>query len=255
MLSDRYPLLEKSVFIITYGRSGSTLVQNMLSTLPGALIRGENEGLLAPLVRAWEIARHSEQGTRMRVRGRATTPADPWFGYEEVTPERLGQALALTFAETVLRPAPDTRITGFKEIRWHREAELFVPMLEFLCQHFPEARFLFNLRGHEAVMRSGWWSTMKPELVRRELEQAEALYAGYAREHPDRCLTLRYEDYVRDPEAWRPVFEFLGEPFDAARAAEVLARRLTHLQSHTARPRRAAPGGGDQGGGGAQPRA
>ena len=80
----------KSVFIVTYGRSGSTLVQNMLNALPGACIRGENENLLAPFARAWDMLRHSERGAKLRDAGHATGPATPWYRFEEVTPDRFG---------------------------------------------------------------------------------------------------------------------------------------------------------------------
>src|SRR6056297_391020 len=65
MLCDVFSAVEKSVFVVTYGRSGSTLVQNLLNGLPGACVRGENENLLAPLVRAWDIVRHSKQRAEM----------------------------------------------------------------------------------------------------------------------------------------------------------------------------------------------
>src|SRR5688572_1085508 len=32
------------LFIVTYGRSGSTLLQGVLNSIPGYLIRGENDG-------------------------------------------------------------------------------------------------------------------------------------------------------------------------------------------------------------------
>ena len=234
MLKDRYPRLEKTVFIVTYGRSGSTLLQSLLNGLPGALIRGENENLLAPLARAWDILRHSEQGARMREKiaekGRPSARTDPWFGYEDVTADAMGAALTQAFVDIVLRPAPDTRIAGFKEIRWHRDPAAFPVMLDLLRRHFPQAHFLFNLRDHAAVAQSGWWATMKPDLVRRELERAEALYAAYARRHTKHCLTLRYDELVGDIDAWRPLFAFLDEPFDADLVSATLSRRLTHLQ-------------------------
>ena len=71
---------------------------------------------------------------------------------------------------------------------------------------------------------------MKPEVVQRQLQQAEALYAAYAGRNPDACLTLRYENYVTGPDAWRPLFAFLDEPFDADLVRAVLARKLTHLK-------------------------
>ncbi len=230
-MQDRFPNLEKTVFIVTYGRSGSTLVQNLLNALPGACIRGENENLLAPLARGWDMLRHSEQVARMQAEAKATGPANPWFGFEEVTPARFGTAMAQSFTETVLRPSPETRIAGFKEIRWHNDPLLFPVMLDFLRAFFPHAHILFNLRDHASVCRSGWWKTMNPARVTRILAEAEALYADYAARNPGATLSLRYEEYVQGPAAWQPLFTYLGEPFDAALVETVLARKLTHLQS------------------------
>lgn len=44
-----------SVLIITYGRSGSTLLQGILNSIPGYLIRGENENLMAHFYNAYKI--------------------------------------------------------------------------------------------------------------------------------------------------------------------------------------------------------
>lgn len=54
------------LFVVTYGRSGSTLVQGLLNSIPGYLIRGENRGVLYRLYQY-----HS------RSRRRATSSAAP----------------------------------------------------------------------------------------------------------------------------------------------------------------------------------
>ena len=55
-MDDRFPDLnavsEGFVFVVTYGRSGSTLLQNVLNTIPGYCIRGENANTLAHLAKA-----------------------------------------------------------------------------------------------------------------------------------------------------------------------------------------------------------
>ena len=230
MISQTYPAWDKTVVLVTYGRSGSTLVQNLLNALPGALVRGENENLLAPLARAWDILRASQQRADMLINERVTGPHHPWYGFEAALPESFGADLALAFARSLLRPARDTRIAGFKEIRWHNDPALFPVMLDFLRAFFPGVRIVFNLRDHAAVCRSGWWKTMPPEAVRRSLQEAEALYAAYAARHPGACLTLHYERYVTGPAAWRPLFAFLDEPYDADLVQRALDRRLTHLK-------------------------
>ncbi len=222
--------VEKTLFVVTYGRSGSTLLQNMVNALPGHLLRGENNNLLLPLVRAWHGLRQSEQAARMRQAPQPSGPHQPWFGYEAIDADLLGRELAETFLARVLRPEPDTRVIGFKEIRWHEDPEMFLPMLDFLIRYLPQARFIFNTRDHGEVCRSGWWKTMDPGEVSAQLEAAEALYRDAQARHPARCLTVHYNDYITGAEAWRPLFAFLDQPFDAALAEAVLGRKLTHMK-------------------------
>ncbi|MDE4276632.1 sulfotransferase [Phaeobacter gallaeciensis] len=230
---DPFGQVDRTVFVITYGRSGSTLLQNMINALPGHVLRGENANLLAPLVRAWQQLRlfYPEQVERMKIAGPLPSgPHQPWYGYEAIDVDRLGRDLASVFLGDVLRPDADTRVIGFKEIRWHEEPDLFVPMLEFLQRYMPQARFIFNTRNHAEVCRSGWWKTMDPAEVTAQLEGAEALYAGWQAAHPGSCLALHYNDYVSSPEAWRPLFDFLDHPFDAELVEATLARKLMHMK-------------------------
>ncbi|WP_291736109.1 sulfotransferase [Leisingera sp. F5] len=220
----------KTVFIITYGRSGSTLLQNMLNALPGHCLRGENANLLAPLVRAWQDLRQSEQAASMRARGVPSGPHQPWFGYEAIEADRFGQALADSVLRTVLRPEPDTQVLGFKEIRWHEDPALFEPMLAFLQRYMPDAHFIFNTRDHAEVRNSGWWRNMGRAAVLEQLERAEALYSRWQAAQPHSCLAMHYNDYAKDPEAWRPLFAFLDEAFDPELVEAVLGRKLLHMK-------------------------
>jgi hypothetical protein len=45
------------VFIVTYGRSGSTLLQGVLNSIPGYLVRGENRQALRHLRALMQITR------------------------------------------------------------------------------------------------------------------------------------------------------------------------------------------------------
>lgn len=226
-------MLQKTVFVITYGRSGSTLLQNMINALPGHILRGENNNVLSGLAVCWNGLQQfsPEQISRMKIAGPLPSgPHQPWFGYEGIDPDLFGRDLARTFVERVLRPEADTRVAGFKEIRWHQDPELFVPMLEFLRRFMPNARFIFNTRDHAQVCRSGWWKTMPEDVVRQELEMAEALYATWQAAHPECSLALHYNDYVASPEAWRPLFSFLDEPFNGALIEDILGHKLMHLK-------------------------
>ena len=103
--------LKASVFVITYGRSGSTLIQNLINALPGHLLRGENTMMLAHFVRAWHELRHSvNRANILRLCARNDAPSaphQPWFGYETLDPDALGQAMAALFVTQVLQPSPE----------------------------------------------------------------------------------------------------------------------------------------------------
>lgn len=237
MLGETYPRIEKSIFVVTYGRSGSTLIQNMLNALPGYLVRGENANMLGDFVRAWHVLRHSEQAANMRhaamLRGGTPSgPHQPWFGYEGIDADRLGRELTALFLRNVLRPEPDTRAIGFKEIRWHEAPDLFVPMLEFLHLYMPgKVLLIFNTRDHEDVIRSGWWKKLPEAEALGELKQAETMFAAWQDAHPEGWLAMHYDRYSDNPEAWRPLFEFLELPFDPDIVRTVLDYKLMHMKN------------------------
>jgi hypothetical protein len=206
------------LFVVTYGRSGSTLLMGLLNSIPGYLIRGENgdalhhlylfHRALAELSRRWDPAR-------------LRRPTHPFFGAADFPEERSYARMRDLAVETVLRPEPDTRVTGFKEIRWYRDdVEDYVAWLR---EVFPGARFVVNTRDHDEVRRSGWWAK-HPEHA-AALPHVEARILGLAASLGDAAYRVHYNDYVSDPSALRGLYEWLGEPYDEAAVRAVLATR------------------------------
>ncbi len=232
---DDYPHLNRPaggyVFIVTYGRSGSTLLQNLLNALEGYCIRGENNHTLYHLSQAWNAVETAESMRGMRMKAVPSGPAHPWYGAERVDPDSYGRALCDTFVREVLRLDPGVRVGGFKEIRYHMQRHAFSQQLNFIRRHFPKARFIFNTRDHDAVTKSGWWAKQDPTHVKEVLTGAEALYQDYLAVHPERCLHLHYDDYAGKPEAMRPLFDFLGEPWDGDLVTRIMDQRLEHLKN------------------------
>ena len=69
----------RHVFVMTYGRSGSTLLMGILNSIPGWLLRGENRHAMRHL---YDFHR-SGLTERARVDpARASQPTHPWFGIE-----------------------------------------------------------------------------------------------------------------------------------------------------------------------------
>lgn len=207
------------LFIVTYGRSGSTLLQGLLNSIPGYLIRGENDGAVYHLHQFHAACTQKKR----RLRKRFELPLDttnPHFGLDEFPAKVSLRMLRRLVTSTVLRPEEDTRVTGFKEIRWYQDD--LPAYVDFLRELFPDARFLVNTRDHEAVLRSGWWPD-KPQDGR--LERMETAILDLATSLGDAAYRVHFDDYTSDPTVLRGLFTWLGEDFDETQVRAVLGVR------------------------------
>jgi hypothetical protein len=205
------------VFVVTYGRSGSTLLAGILNSIPGYLIRGENRDALHHLflfhqTLATERARVGKKNGRQRTH--------PFYGIGDVPLDRSLQGIRALVLDTVLRPKPGTRVVGFKEIRWyHPDLEEYVAWLR---EVFPGARLVVNTRANDDVLRSKWWARGDKSA---DLEDIEGRILALADSLGDAAYRVHYDDYVADPGILRGMFEWLGEPFDEDAVRAVMSRR------------------------------
>ena len=210
------------LFIMTYGRSGSTLLQGILNAIPGYLVRGENRDAVYHLYRFHQTCVHEAQRVT-RADGRVLRGTHPFFGIDSFPADRSLEQLRALVTRTLLRPEPGTRVTGFKEIRWYQSD--LPEYVAFLRQVFPGARFLVNTRDHEAVLASAFWRD-KPRDGR--LERAEQAILEVAAGLGEAAYRVHYDDYVADPGRLAGMFDWLGEPFDEARVREVMNVRHSY---------------------------
>ena len=210
------------LFNVTYGRSGSTLLQGTAQRQPGYLIRGENGGTMESLHTTWrEMKRRRGQiGTP----GRASVPTHACYGTDRYFSKRAADSFRRHMLDVVLRPSKTTRVTGFKEIRWWRHKDLG-EFLEFMELVFPGARFIFNTRNHADVMKSKWWADKDKDAALAQMVDYEARMVAAREQLGDAAYAIHYDDYVGDPDQLRGLYAWLGEPFDRARIDEVLATR------------------------------
>ncbi|MEX0407092.1 sulfotransferase [Aquibium sp. LZ166] len=211
------------IFILTYGRSGSTLLQGILNSIEGVQLRGENNGALFGLIRTYKAT----QGAKHGFGKNSDQPSNPWYGAADIRVDAFGKALAKAFVEHVLRPDDGTRTTGFKEIRYYPPMlsdSAFEECVFFMRHYFPKAALIVNTREIEAVVRS---SKIARHGVREEsIRASDARLRAFAeRGHRD-VFHVHYDDYVHAPERLESLFDFLGAPFDVEQLKAVMG--ITH---------------------------
>lgn len=217
------------IAVVTYGRTGSTVLQAALNALPGVRIRGENYAALRGL------RQYLQSVTETASRHHAGRPDHPWYGSARLDPSQVLADLRRHAIEFLLRPAADTKILGFKEIRYEpghfSDYDDMLDYLLFLDKLFPGIGYLMNVRDPGAAARSGWWPE-RPNAIddlsmaRTWLAQAvEDLNRHFGQE---RAVLVAYEDWSRDWQVLVGAFTSLGLPRDDAAVRLVASTRLDH---------------------------
>jgi len=211
----RFPYL----FIITYGRSGSTLLQGILNSIPGYCIRGENQGALNLL---WTVYRNART-SKKRFVGISKSPSDAWYGISDLNLDILVQHIRNIMLDVYMRPDENTACIGFKEIRYAPKmvADL-TDYLRFMSGVFPGAGFIFNSRNIEDTAKSDFWANHENPVEFLTDFRQSMLDAFEFFKDRENFFWLEYDDYRDNPENLEALFDFLHEPFDLQKITSVM---------------------------------
>lgn len=207
-----------SILIITYGRSGSTLLQGILNSIDGCLIRGENNNLCYHIFEAYQALIKTKKYN-------GYTPNLPHFGSYLLNEKLFLKYAKDLFIEQLIGDQilnNDIVCYGFKEIRYVRIDEYFEEYLDFLQQVFPNVAFVFNTRNHREVVKSDWWAEKDPDEVTELLKRFESNALKYM-DGKSNCFHIRYEDVVNKSEKLKGLFLFLGAEYNDEKVDFVLS--------------------------------
>jgi Sulfotransferase family len=209
------------VFIVTYGRTGSTLLQGILTHIPGYLVRGENGGVVYQLYRYHKAA--MAQRDRLE-RKRPLNPTHPWYGIDGYPEDLALRELRQLVLDTVIRPTSAAHTVGFKEIHW--DVPDLHDYLTFLRAAFPGARFVVNTRDVAGVAASKWWVNRPGALD--EVKRLDEKVRGAAAFLGDAAYHVHYDDYVADPASLQGLFDWLEAPFSEREVRAIMSKRHSY---------------------------
>jgi hypothetical protein len=221
----------RHVFVITYGRSGSTILLRLLNAIDGYCIRGESNGIIGSLATSVHKLRQAHEKFGNGDRGKE--PSDPWYGIADVNPNAWAAALAEAFSREVLRPPPDARASGFKDIRFtprHLDEEAFDATIAFLSRSFENARLIFNTRDWREVARSGWWRDYRRSEVRKIITASDERFRDAVARLGHQAFLIDFSEYVGNPDGFNPLLGWLGESIAPRTLLDITERRLQHMK-------------------------
>ena len=223
------------LFVLCYGRTGSTVVQRYLNTFSGYSIRGERKGVLNALSKAAaQVRREISLGKKSDI---AKGVRSPHYGISEVSFDNFSSALANAFTRECLRPSSDTRVCGFKDVSVAADtlSEIeFRDLMTFIFGSFRTPRVVFLTRNHDEVAKSGWWKDLNPDDVQTIVESTNKRFQSICHENPDRTLIIDYSEFKDEPKGLRRLAEWLGERVDENALTDISTERLTHMKGGAA---------------------
>lgn len=198
------------IMILTVGRSGSTLLQGILNTFPGFLIRGENKGFLLNLQRAYQSIEYSK-----RMASSSSTPTDPWFGAEVLDLDRLLDDFStLTIRQlTGVENLAHVDVLGIKEIRWLEKDMGSITVADhvaFIQKLFPRSKFIFLTRDIDQILASAWWPLFDADLIRKQISD---FYDAVRKLSGDSLFEIDYSDLRPGSNRLLKLAEFLGQEY------------------------------------------
>jgi hypothetical protein len=210
----------ESILVVTYGRTGSTLLQGVLNSIDGCLIRGENYGVCQGLFRSYRNMIKSKDHS-----GHA--PTEPWFGCQFLNEDYVIEHGRELMRRVLLGDqAANNHVIcyGFKETRYvNMEPDYLFDYIDFICKLFPNPAVIFNTRALSDVVKSAWWKEKEIGKITAMLKQTEGVFSRYANEHHN-CFQITYEDTIAKTAVLERMFEFLGVHYDESNIDRVLSR-------------------------------
>lgn len=222
------------VIILSYPRSGSTVVQSLLNTVDGYCIRGEYMGAVTSLTDFIDTIRLSATDVKQVVGGDTHSPSSPLFGISEIKELEVIDGLRKFYTNTILKPPPLTQVVGWKEnfISPISNGEKYAnTMLSVLTELFPNAKYVINIRNPEDVSKSAVWK--QSPSGREDVERCrnwligvhESQYLGSGS-----SLLLDHDEWNGNPDLICKQLNSFGIEVTPDESQRILSEQLTHLK-------------------------
>lgn len=208
----------KTVLIVTYGRTGSTLLQGMLNTIDGLSMLGENEGAF------FDLFEYVSKVERITTRKDHSEPGSPFFS-GGVIDQNAAKRTIQGVLDAYFAPARAARgvvCVGFKDVRYADRPDRLNAYLQFLEEMLDEPAFIFLCRDHDEVMRSGWWKKIDRIKAAANLQEFERQAQLFAKDRRN-CFTLDYTDLTDISNRLARLFDFLGATMDVEKVSDILS--------------------------------
>ncbi len=209
------------LFVVSFGRSGSTLLQGVLNSFPRTLIRGENNNFLYGLFQTWKSLGDP------RFRKLTGNVRHPWHGYGYFSRRQFEDDIRHILNRNLLGTESEAHYDclGFKEIRY-LDMEDRAAFLDFLLRVFPNAGVILHHRDPADASDSHWWGKVEKATVVASMQSFIEFTFDFAESHRANVLITSFENITNEKRTdIKRICKFCNVPYNAAVIDKVLSLR------------------------------
>jgi hypothetical protein len=211
----------KSIIIVTYGRSGSTLLQGILNTIPNCTIRGENHNFIYSIFQAYQQLKKAKK-MESPLNPHYNTPQHSWYGASQVDLNLFLEAQKKIIKDLLIGQSSDTYY-GFKEIRYINVLEDLEPFIEFLELVMEDVAIVFNIRNSKDVAQSSWWQEKDPEILIPKLDKTIQKFQELSQKK-ENAFCFDYDKMMQSDTIIESLFRFLEVDYQKEHITKILSK-------------------------------
>lgn len=218
---------DKIVLICATGRSGSTSLQRIINTIPNSNICGENNGAINSLLEFYmklhmssknNIPGNYNPASYKDIIDKGIKPA--WYNSYKIN--EMEKQIRNTIT-TMLKKNENTKIWGFKEIRYDNGNINLIKLFKIL---FPNTKVIIQIREDlVAQSMSGWHKNNKSS--KRYLSKLNSELVEFYNKNKEWCFLTSFERMF-DKNNLKNIFNFIDciEYYDEDKVTDVLKNNL-----------------------------
>ena len=208
--------MSRFIVVLGQGRSGSTLINRLLNSVPGVRISGENNRALDHLSEFVKCLSNIKNAGD-----------DSFFALAWARPPGINNLIE-SMHNTILalyNPGGQFAVFGFKEIRYGKNYDQLTKDVAFIRKLFPNLRIIFNVRDTASCVKSRWWAANQEKSC-KILNTMRQNFERYYLENRNYCYWMPYEELRKGSPVLRGMFDFLDIQFEAdyERELEIVKR-------------------------------
>jgi hypothetical protein len=228
-------MAHEHIVIVSYPRSGSTIIQRVLNKAEGTLVKGETIGAINHLAEFVHLIEDVRRDVAPLLDIPSNDDRNPMYGYGDFNIDVVMDNLRNAFTHGVLAMPEGIHRLGWKEnfisplTLGHQKA---TKTLQFIQRLLPNTKFIFNVRSPEETAASAVWRTQLNPIDKiaefkdwiHNVHDSEILGSA-------NTLLLDYDKWNNNPEYLHINLARFGIVIPKEDVKIVLDEQLTHLDN------------------------